>query len=140
MILYTLDATQKLPPHTGLTREEHRISRNNLKSPFSPPDLDIKVYSPALSGKGCRPSSRTSGGGRSHFALLRLERNVKVPVAPRKEAGIYLTLEGNQGVLSQFKSHVFPHTLEIRPDSLAPIQMSAKNQRKTRREFSWPSC
>ena len=55
------------------------------------------------------------------MALLRLERSADVPVAPQEEAGIYLTLEGNPDVLSQFKSHVYPHPLEIRPDSLAPI-------------------
>ena len=35
-------------------------------SPFSPPDLDMRINSPALSGKGSRPSRRTSEGGRSH--------------------------------------------------------------------------
>src|SRR5574337_789370 len=34
--------------------------------PFSPPDLDGRVDSPALSGRGSRPSGRTSGLGRSH--------------------------------------------------------------------------
>ena len=45
------------------------------------------------------------------------------PVAPREEAGVYFTLEGNMGVLSQFESYVFSHPLEVRPDSLAPIRM-----------------
>src|SRR5574341_819965 len=31
------------------------------ESPFSPPDLDTRVDSPALSGRGSRPSGRTSG-------------------------------------------------------------------------------
>ena len=69
------------------------------------------------------------------MALLRLERSADVPVAPQEETSIYLTLEGNPDVLSQFKSHVYPHPLEIRPDSLVPIQMSAENQLTTRREF-----
>ena len=69
------------------------------------------------------------------IALLRLERNADIPVAPREEAGIYLTLEGNLEALSQFKSHVFPHPLEIRPDFLAPTGMSVENQLTTRREF-----
>ena len=30
-------------------------------SPFYPPDLDSRVDSPALSGRGSRPSGRTSG-------------------------------------------------------------------------------
>ena len=45
-----------------------------------------------------------------------------------------MTLEWNPGVLSQFKSHVFPHPLEIRLDFLALIRMSAENQLKTGRE------
>ena len=65
------------------------------------------------------------------IALLGLERNADVPVTPQEEAGIYLTLEGNLGVLSQLESHVFPHPLDIRPDSLAPTQMSAENQLTT---------
>ena len=32
-----------------------------IRSPFSPPDLDRRVDSPALSGRGSRPSGRTSG-------------------------------------------------------------------------------
>ena len=61
--------------------------------------------------------------------------NADVPVAPREEAGIYLTLEGNPDVLPQFKSHVFPHPLEIGPDSLALLRMSAEDQLTTRRGF-----
>ena len=48
------------------------------------------------------------------IALLHLKWNANVPVAPQEEAGIYLTLEGNPWVLSQFDSHVFLHPLEIR--------------------------
>ena len=36
-----------------------------------------------------------------------------MPCPPREEAGIYLTLERNPGSWSQFKSHIFPHPLEI---------------------------
>ena len=39
------------------------------------------------------------------IVLLSLERNADKPVAPREEAEIYLTLEGNVGALSQFESH-----------------------------------
>ena len=53
--------------------------------------------------------------------------NADIPIAPRVEAGIYLTLEGNPGALSQFESHVFPHLHEIRPDFLAPVRMSAES-------------
>ena len=60
------------------------------------------------------------------IALVSLARNADVPVTPREEAGIYLTLEGNPGALLQFKSHVCPHPLEIRPDFLALIRMSVR--------------
>ena len=58
----------------------------------------------------------------------RLERNAVISVAHPEEAGIYLTLEGNKGALSQFEIHVFHHPLEIRTDFLTPIRMSAENQ------------
>ena len=58
--------------------------------------------------------------------MLHLERNVDITVTPQEEAGIYLTLEGNPDALSEFESHVFHHPLEIRPDYLAPILMSAE--------------
>ena len=41
------------------------------------------------------PSSSRDEGRLHCFTL---ERNADVPVAPREEAGIYLTLEGNLGV------------------------------------------
>ena len=45
-----------------LSREEHRgFPAPPPLSPFSPPDLDRRVDSPALSGRGSRPSGRTSG-------------------------------------------------------------------------------
>ena len=65
------------------------------------------------------------------IALVSLARNADVPVTPREEAGIYLTLEGNPGPLSQFKSYGFTHPLKIRSDFLAPIRMSAENQLTT---------
>src|SRR5574337_1309258 len=52
----------KVPRHPGLPGEEHRGFPATLPlSPFSPPDLDRRVDSPALSGRGSRPSGRTSG-------------------------------------------------------------------------------
>src|SRR5574341_767762 len=60
--LGTLDATHKVPRNPGLPREEHRgFPALPPLSPFSPPDLDRRVDSPALSGRGSRPSGRTSG-------------------------------------------------------------------------------
>ena len=57
----------KFPRHPGLPGEEHRGFPAPLPlSPFYPPDLDRWVDSPALSGRGSRPSGRTSGRGRSH--------------------------------------------------------------------------
>src|SRR5574340_206979 len=61
-VLGTLDATHKVPRHPGLPQEEHRGFPAPLPlSPFYPPDLDRRVDSPALSGRGSRPSGRTSG-------------------------------------------------------------------------------
>src|SRR5574342_352097 len=60
--LGTLDATHKVPRNPGLPREEHRgFPAPPPLSPFSPPDLDRRVDSPALSGRGSRPSGRSSG-------------------------------------------------------------------------------
>src|SRR5574339_169708 len=60
--LGTLDATHKVPRNPGLPGEEHRGFPAPLPlSPFYPPDLDRRVDSPALSGRGSRPSGRTSG-------------------------------------------------------------------------------
>ena len=50
------------PRHPGLPGEEHRGFPAPLPlSPFYHPDLDRRVDSPALSGRGSRPSGRTSG-------------------------------------------------------------------------------
>ena len=52
----------KVPRHPGLPGEEHRGFPAPLPlSPFYPPDLNRRVNSPALSGRGSRPSGRTSG-------------------------------------------------------------------------------
>ena len=55
---------------------------------------------------------------------LHLERRL-VSVDPGKE------LEG----LVPMRKHVFPHPLQIQPNSLAPVRMSAEKQITTRREF-----
>src|SRR5574337_1204759 len=56
----------KIPRHPGLPGEEHRRFPAALPlSPFYPPDLDRRVDSPALSGRGSRPSGRTSGDRKS---------------------------------------------------------------------------
>ena len=97
---------QKCPHIPVPTQEEHRVPRHkSRRAPLSPPQVEMRVNCPTFLGK-----------------------DVNVPVAPQEEAGIYLTLQGNPVVLSQFESHVFPRTLEIRPDSLALIQMSPENQ------------
>src|SRR5574337_1305931 len=61
-VLGTLDAPHKVPRHPGLPGEEHRGFPAPLPlSPFYPPDLNRRVDSPALSGRGSRRSGRTSG-------------------------------------------------------------------------------
>ena len=60
--LAPLRRPHKVPRHPGLPGEEHRSFPAPLPlSPFYPPDLDRRVDSPALSGRGSRPSGRTSG-------------------------------------------------------------------------------
>src|SRR5574337_2190308 len=60
--LGTFDSTHKVPRNPGLPLEEHRgFPAPPPLSPFSPLDLDTRVDSPALSGRGSRPSGRTSG-------------------------------------------------------------------------------
>ena len=49
----------------SLERTPSFLAQLNL-SPFAPPDLDMRVDTPAFSGKGSRNSHRTSGRGRSH--------------------------------------------------------------------------
>ena len=51
----TYVALQYLDPDTIITAGTPPLS------PFAPPDLDRRVDSPALSGRGSRPSGRTSG-------------------------------------------------------------------------------
>ena len=64
--LDTLDAPKKSPDiPASLERNTESPAPLNL-SPFSLPDLDMSVDSPALSGKVSRPAPRTSGGGQSH--------------------------------------------------------------------------
>ena len=106
------------PPHTG---------------PQYPSPLKRNAEFPNTSQEDRRiPCLKSRRGS---ITLLGLERNADVCIAPEEEAGIYMTLEGNLGALSQFESHVFPHPLDIRPESLSPIRMSDKNQLTTRRDF-----
>ena len=78
-------------------------------SPFSPPDLDMRVDSPALSGKGSRPSRHTSGGGWSQKEI----RKVASWVMPHSER------------------HQFPCPLLIRtrcPDTSSNVTLWMKSQ------------
>ena len=64
----------------SLERNTEILAPLNL-SPFSSPDLDMRVDSPALSGKGSRPSRHTSGGGWSQKEI----RKVASWVMPHSE-------------------------------------------------------
>ena len=78
-------------------------------SPFSAPDLNMRVDSPALSGKGSRPSRHTSGGGWSQKEI----RKVASWVMPNSER------------------HQFPCPLLIRnrcPDSFLNVTLWMKSQ------------
>ena len=66
-VLDTLDATQSSPIYRShLTVTLKFKAQLNLCN-FSPPYLDMRVDYLALSGKGSRPSRRTSGASRSHI-------------------------------------------------------------------------
>jgi len=68
MELDTNDATQKVPEtYLSPSRGTPSFPAELNLSPFSPPDLDMRVDSPALSGKGYRSSHHTSGGGQSQI-------------------------------------------------------------------------
>ena len=78
-------------------------------SPFSPPDLDMRVDSPALSGKGSQTSSRTSGGGWSHEEIL----------------------EVASWLMSHSERHRFPRALLIRtrfPETSLNVTLWMKSQ------------
>ena len=95
---------QKLPEIHVPTREECRVScHNSRRALFSPPQVEMRVDSPASSGKVCN-----------------------IPVAPEEEAGLNLIKERNPGFLPQFERHGYPHPLEIRSDSIAQIRMEPR--------------
>ena len=77
------------------------------------------------------PSSRRDEGRLPCFAC----KGMPMTLHTSRRGWYLLDTGGNPGVLSQFKSYVFPHPLEIRANSLAPIRMSAENQLTTLREF-----
>ena len=95
---------QKFPEIPVPTREERSISRHkSRRDPFSPPQVEMTVDCPASPGKECQRPGHTSRGG------------------------CYLTETGGEtGGLSEFEIQLFPHPLDIRPDSLALIQKSAR--------------
>ena len=63
----SLHATPKSPPTRRVrSRGTPRVPAPLPLSPFSPSDRDRSVDCPAWSGRGSRPSRRTSGGGQSH--------------------------------------------------------------------------
>src|SRR5574337_1249643 len=91
---------QKFPRHPGLPGEEHRGFPAPLPlSPFYPPDLDRRVDSPALSGRGSRLSGRTSGDRKStrlnsshhsiSYAVFCLKKKKKqTSIESRKQQGM----------------------------------------------------
>ena len=88
---------KKFPNIPVSTQEEPRVSRHNSRrAPVSPPQLEMRVHSPASSAKESRCSCRTSGGGWSHLET-REELHVSCHCLKRPRC---------------------PHPLEIRPQSL----------------------
>ena len=101
-VLDILDASQEVPWHTRphLRGSPSFLAHLNL-SPFSPPHLEMRVDSPAFSGKESRRSCHTSRGGWSQIE----------------------TQDETSWFVPQSQRHKFPHPLEIRHDAPEPIWM-----------------
>ena len=87
-------------------RDPHQNRKGNLRFP---PQLDMRVDSPALSGKGSQTSSRTSGGGWSHEEIL----------------------EVASWLMSHSERHQFPRALLIRtrfPETSLNVTLWMKSQ------------
>ena len=93
--------TKSSPTYRSHSRGTPRFPAQFNLSHFSPPDLNMRVDSPALSGKGSLPSRRTSGGGRS----------------------LTETQEEVSWVMPHSERLWFPHPLKKGPDARAPLQM-----------------
>ena len=76
----------------------------------SPLLIYMRVDSPALSGKGSRPSHRTSRGVRSH-------------IGTREEA---------LWVMPHSEKHHYPRSLKISPDAQAPLECNPEDEVTTR--------
>ena len=72
---------KKFPTYQSHSRGTPNFPALLNLSPFSPLDTDMRVDSPALSGKGSRPSRRISGGDWSHKEI----REVALWVMPHSE-------------------------------------------------------
>ena len=71
-VLDTPDNSKSSPTYRSHSRGTPNFPAQLILSPFSPPDLDMWVDSPTLSGKGSRPSRRTSEG-----LTLKLEKKTR---------------------------------------------------------------
>ena len=60
-ILYDVPYLVRDPNEFRMSEKRHQIEVKNQAVVDAPPDLDRRVDSPALSGRGSRPSGRTSG-------------------------------------------------------------------------------
>ena len=76
---------------------------------------DEALFIPVRMCKESRGAPRNAKGHlislRRHewsIALCRMQRNANIPDAPREEAGIYLTVEGNLGPCNNSKAKFFP--------------------------------
>ena len=118
-VLDTLYETQEVPRHTHPHSKGTPIFLAHLNlSPFAPPHLEMRVDSPAFSGKESRRSYCPSRGGRSH-SETRVEPSWVVPQSQR---------------------HLFPHPLEIRPDAPPPIRMETRVSSQNTKGHRHPSC
>ena len=118
-VLDTLDVTQEGPRDIRpQSRGMPSFPAHLNLSPFAPPYLEMRVDSPAFSGKESRRSHRPSRRGRSH-SETRVEPSWVVPQSQR---------------------HLFPHPLEIRPDAPPPIRMETRVSSQNTKGHRHPSC
>ena len=113
----TLDVTQKIHRHTWSDSRGTLSFQAQLNlSRFSSPDLNMRVDSSALSGKGSPPSRCTSGGGWSH-------------TEPREEPS---------WVWPHSEKHQLPHPLKVSPMPGHLFESNLKDEVKTRRGTDTP--
>ena len=118
MVFDTIGATKKVPNMPVLLERNTEFPSTINLIPFPPPDLDMRVDSPALSEMESRHSRRTLGGGWSH-------------IESREEA---------LWVMPHSERHRFPHPFKVSPYARATLQMTFWDEVTTRRVTDTPAA